>query len=138
MLIGTITNKMKTKKLHRRNTSQRRIILEELRKVKTHPTADLIFKMARRRISDISFGTVYRNLSFLQDEGQIIKLSLGRRACRYDGNPKAHYHFYCLTCAGVFDLDKGILYRLDKLIKKQSGFEVKYHRMAFYGYCRKC
>ena len=46
-----------------RMTRQRAVILEELRKVKTHPTADELYSIVRERLPRISLGTVYRNLT---------------------------------------------------------------------------
>lgn len=126
------------KEILRRTTKQRRVILEELRKVKTHPSADAIFIMVRKKLPSISFGTVYRNLNLLRDEGQIIELACGKYRCRYDGTIKNHYHFICLKCERVFDLDEPILKKLDNKLSKKSKFQIKYHRMDFYGYCREC
>lgn len=122
----------------RRTTKQRKTLLEELRKVKTHPTADAIFKMVRRRLPSISFGTVYRNLNLLRDQGEILELVCGKYSCHYDGDIKNHYHLFCLKCKRVFDLDVPVLGDLDKKVSKNSGFKVKYHRIDFYGYCQDC
>lgn len=89
----------------RRHTRQRAVILNELRKVKTHPTADAIYRMVRKRLPSISFGTVYRNLSLLRDGGDILELTCGKYRCRYDGDNREHYHFICLECENVFDAD---------------------------------
>ena len=45
-----------------RMTRQRKVILEELRKVNSHPSADEIYEIVRKRLPRISLGTVYRNL----------------------------------------------------------------------------
>ncbi|MGB5882784.1 MAG: transcriptional repressor, partial [Desulfobulbales bacterium] len=45
-----------------RLTSQRQVILEELQKVTSHPTASDVFDMVRKRLPRIGLGTVYRNL----------------------------------------------------------------------------
>lgn len=122
----------------RRTTKQRKIILEELRKVKTHPTADSVFRMVRRRVPCVSFGTVYRNLNLLRDQGEILELACGKYSCRYDGKTRNHYHFLCLGCQKVFDLDEPVFKNLDARISKKSGMLVKYHRIDFYGYCKDC
>ena len=44
-----------------RMTRQRKVILEELGKVYTHPTADEIYTMVKEKLPNISLGTVYRN-----------------------------------------------------------------------------
>ena len=49
-----------------RLTSQRQVIIEELEKVKSHPTANEIYDMVRKRLPRIGLGTVYRN-SLLKD-----------------------------------------------------------------------
>ncbi|MGC8659306.1 MAG: Fur family transcriptional regulator, partial [Desulfomonilaceae bacterium] len=54
-----------------RQTSQRRIILEELAKLKTHPTANEVYEVVRKRLPKISLGTVYRNLELLSESGSI-------------------------------------------------------------------
>ena len=56
-----------------RNTKQRKVIIEELRKFHSHPTADEIHRMVRKRLPRISLGTVYRNLALLSQMGMIRK-----------------------------------------------------------------
>ena len=67
-----------------RNTRQRRIILEELRGVKSHPTAVEIFERVRRRLPKISLGTVYRNLDLLTRLGMIQKLEWSAGEARFE------------------------------------------------------
>ena len=125
-------------KMRRRNTKQRQIILDELRKVRTHPSADTLFKMVRRRIPDISYGTIYRNLNLLKDENRVLELSFGKHSCRYDGTVKEHFHLFCLECENVFDVEETGLGRLDKKIADKMNFRVEYHRLEFFGYCDSC
>ena len=67
-------------------TAQREAILEELRSVDTHPTADELYVMLRRRMPQISLGTVYRNLEQLSQLGVIQKLATTGKQKRFDGN----------------------------------------------------
>jgi Fur family ferric uptake transcriptional regulator len=60
-----------------RLTSQRQVILEELKKVTSHPTANEVYDMVRKRLPRIGLGTVYRNLDLLADKGIIRKLEFG-------------------------------------------------------------
>ncbi|MCJ7604005.1 MAG: transcriptional repressor, partial [Desulfobulbaceae bacterium] len=69
-----------------RMTKQRQVILEELRKVKTHPTADDMYQMLRKKMPKISLGTVYRNLEILSESGIIQKLDVGGTQKRFDGD----------------------------------------------------
>ena len=87
-----------------RMTRQRAAILEELRKVRTHPTADEVYSMVRKRMPRISLGTVYRNLDFLSEAGEILKLEAAGASMRYDGNTAWHQHVRCVHCGRVGDV----------------------------------
>ena len=52
-----------------RMTRQREVILDELRKLHSHPTADGLYTRVRRRLRRISLGTVYRNLEVMAEGG---------------------------------------------------------------------
>jgi len=78
-----------------RITRQRRVILEELQRTKSHPTADELYRKVRRRLPRISLGTVYRNLELLSRSGLIRKLEIGGGKMRFDGIVEPHYHIHC-------------------------------------------
>ena len=122
----------------KRMTKQRRVILETLRRTKSHPTADWIYKEAKKELPDLSLGTVYRNLNKLKEEGEILELSFGSTFSRYDGNPENHYHFLCLQCDRMYDVDLPLQDNLEKLVEKELGCRVTSHRMEFYGKCGEC
>jgi Fur family ferric uptake transcriptional regulator len=84
-------------------TRQRQIILEELRKADTHPSADEVYETVRKRLPRISLGTVYRNLEILSELGEIQKLELGGDLKRFDRKPNKHYHIRCMNCGRVDD-----------------------------------
>ena len=48
-----------------RMTRQRMLILEELRSMCSHPTAEELYSRVRTRMPHISLSTVYRNLELL-------------------------------------------------------------------------
>ena len=77
---------------HFRMTRQREIILQELRKVTSHPSADEIYLMVRKVMPKISIGTVYRNLELLFQRGLVAKIEISGSQMRFDGNPQKHYH----------------------------------------------
>ena len=88
-----------------RLSRQRETILAELRKVKTHPTADEVYVMVRKILPRISLGTVYRNLDFLSGRGVVLRLGGAGTQKRFDGNPVAHPHLRCSVCGRVDDLE---------------------------------
>jgi len=121
-----------------RMTRQRQVILDELKKVYTHPTADQVYAMTRERLPRISLGTVYRNLEILSASGLIQKLELGSAQKRFDGNAENHYHIRCVSCGRVDDLMSSILTSIEQDLCKSSEYEIIGHRLEFLGVCPRC
>jgi Fur family ferric uptake transcriptional regulator len=119
-------------------TRQRKVILEELRKVDTHPSADEVYEMVRQRLPRISLGTVYRNLEILSKTGVIQKLEPGSTLKRFDGNPDAHYHLRCMQCERIFDAHFDIDLKLPREAGKISNFKIIGHKLEFIGLCSDC
>ena len=89
---------------HHRMTRQRRVILEELRRLSTHPTADEMYGIVRKRIPKISLGTVYRNLEMLAETGTIRIVRTCGRQMRFDADLSDHVHAVCVRCGKVIDM----------------------------------
>jgi len=119
-------------------TRQRRVILEELRKLESHPTADELYEMARRRLPRISLGTVYRNLEILSECGMIQKLELGGTQKRFDGNVGNHYHIRCIQCGCIEDVSMQPFTAIENAIRGVSDYEIIGTRLEFIGVCPQC
>lgn len=88
-----------------RNTRQRGVILEILRESREHPTAEAIYREARRVLPNISLGTVYRNLNFLRDQGSVREIRPNEGgSSRFDGADTPHTHFHCIHCNALLDI----------------------------------
>jgi len=123
---------------NRRISKQRQVILEELRKLNTHPSADEIYKVVRRRLPRISLGTVYRNLEVLAQMGEIQKLELSGSIKRYDWNTNKHYHIRCVRCDRVDDAPIAPLKQLEGELYESTVFEIIGHNLEFIGLCPEC
>lgn len=119
-------------------TLQRRVILEALRAVDSHPTADRIYQMVRRRLPRISLGTVYRNLEILSEHGLIRKLELSGAQMRFDGDLEAHHHVRCTRCGRLADVSVDLPAAIDKQVRALSDYEIVGYRLEFVGICPKC
>jgi Fur family peroxide stress response transcriptional regulator len=121
-----------------RNTTQRNRILEVVQSTNTHPTASWVYDEVRSVIPSISLGTVYRNLSVLEDQGFIQKISCGDAEDRYDATVMPHIHYYCNSCNSVSDVhDSRADERLHKLVSDLDA-NVSSHSLVCYGRCSKC
>ena len=121
-----------------RMTKQRTIIYEELCKLYTHPTADEIYRIVKKKLPKVSLGTVYRNLEILSNKGVVKKLELGLNQRRYDGNVHRHYHVRCLKCGVLKDLPDHVVSFSDDKLKESCDFVIKGHDLEFFGLCPKC
>jgi Fur family ferric uptake transcriptional regulator len=121
-----------------RLTNQRQVILEELQKVKSHPTASEVYDMVRKRLPRIGLGTVYRNLELLADYEIIKKLEIGGEQKRFDGNPMPHYHIRCIGCGRVDDVEMDLCAELDEKAASCSGYKILSHHVEFRGTCCDC
>jgi len=121
-----------------RLTTQRQIILEELAKVKTHPTASELYDMVRKRLPRIGLGTVYRNLELMADNGMILKIEVGGTQKRFDAFTDPHYHIRCSSCGKVDDMDLPVLDDLVNSAGESSSYQILGHHVEFTGVCPDC
>ena len=127
-----------TRKRIQRNTPQRRVILEELTKIESHPTAAMLYETVRRRLPRISLGTVYRNLDLLADAGIIRKLELVGSEARFDATVERHEHVRCVECGRVDDLRGVAMEEPDLTAGVFGGYQVVGYRIEFLGICPEC
>ena len=121
-----------------RMTKQRAVILETLRGLCTHPTADELYAIVKKKLPRISLGTVYRNLDLLSSSGEINLLEQAGQQKRFDGNTMPHYHVRCTVCGKVGDIFNAeanlpCLTNLDV-----NHFTVYSADITFYGICKEC
>ena len=116
-----------------RLTNQKRIILEYLRSVKTHPTAEKVYLEVKKKLPQISLGTVYRILNNLSEKKSITRIAA--EASRFDGDTFSHAHYICRKCGVIFDIYKKYDVLKDKKIKVGK---VENYQVYFYGICKKC
>ena len=122
----------------RRKTNQRRVILDELRNLRSHPTADELYRLVRLRLPKISMATVYRNLEVLCAEGLAQKIELPGLQKRFDGDATNHYHVRCIACGRVEDVDLEPIAIVEELCRCRSEYKVLSHRLEFIGFCPDC
>lgn len=120
----------------RRNTPQRKVILEELSALQTHPTAAELFSIVREKLPRISLGTVYRNLEVLHQEGMVNKLELAGAETRFDAMVDPHLHIRCSECGRIDDLPQSLL--PVRQPEDLQGYLVQGCRLEYFGVCPDC
>jgi len=119
-------------------TRQRRVILEELRKLTCHPTAEELHWLVRQKLPQISIATVYRNLEILSEQGMVWKMEVAGTQRRFDGSTANHYHIRCSVCGRMEDVHMELVADIEKAAREASGYAVLSHRVEFTGICPDC
>jgi len=119
-------------------TRQRRVILDALEKSDSHPTADELYDMVRRKMPKISLATVYRNLEILSEAGVVRKLEFAGCQKRFDKTLEEHNHIRCLDCGRVEDLPAGPSEGLQEKFVHETDFEIVGYKLELIGYCPVC
>jgi Fur family transcriptional regulator, peroxide stress response regulator len=125
------------KSIKERTTAQKSFIFDYLRGVKTHPTAEVVYKKVKRRLPSISQSTVYRVLNDFKEKGQVQTIDT-KDNIHFDADISDHAHFICEKCGKVYDVGDecsrcGILKN-----KKTKVGKINHYKINFYGKCAKC
>ena len=118
-------------------TAQKSLIFYYLMGVKTHPTAEKVYEEVKKKIPNISQGTVYRVLNNFKAKGKIQAIDT-KDNVHFDADISDHAHFICEKCGNVFDVmdecsECGILKN-----KKTKVGSINSYKINFYGECRNC
>jgi Fe2+ or Zn2+ uptake regulation protein len=123
-----------------RYTAQRAAVFSHLEKVKTHPTAEEVYRAVRRRMPRVSLATIYKALDVLVESRLATRLTNGDDSARYDCRCEDHYHLRDERTGEIRDLpvefDPHLLSKLDPVLVErlaQSGFQVTGYRLEVLG-----
>ncbi|MEM6428345.1 MAG: transcriptional repressor [Deinococcota bacterium] len=123
----------------KRQTSQRKAILDVLQTASGPLTPQEVLEHARNKKRSLGLATVYRNLNALSEEGTINAVCLPGDRTRYEASqPDHHHHFYCNQCGQVYTLTTPCPVRLSQGLSVPNGFQVMRHELTFYGICATC
>lgn len=123
--------------MQRRDTKQRRLVLQVVQERRDHPTADTIYEAVRARDSRVSRGTVYRNLHLLSEEGDVYHVR-APGADRFDLRTDPHDHIICIRCKKVVDAPETRLLSLDAEVATATGYRILCHQTIYEGLCPDC
>lgn len=119
-------------------TKQRQEILDLIQASSGHMTADAIHSKLKDQSVSIGIATVYRNLNVLYDEKLINRVRHPELGYIYDKNTDDHYHFRCVQCNSIQDVDIEYQKKLHAIVEKDLDCKVESHNINFEGICRNC
>ena len=121
-----------------RRSRQRDAIMTYLKSRTDHPSAEQIYESVKQTMPNISLGTVYRNLTLLNDLGEVRTIYAGTGADHFDANMMPHDHFICRNCHSIQDLPH--ISHGDPMVLAGEDFTgvVEESYTYYYGLCAVC
>jgi Fe2+ or Zn2+ uptake regulation protein len=124
-----------------RTTPQRALILRVLQQAGAHLDAQGIWQRARLQEESINLATVYRSLNALLGVGLIRHsfLDEGQKRAYFEAVDKPeHFHFACMNCGKVIELNAGQVILARSEIEQGCGCQVLNIYLKLEGYCSDC
>ena len=119
-------------------TAQKKLVYDIVRESTEHPSAEMIYRVAKEREPTIAMGTVYRNLGILEREEKIRRIAIANAPDRFDRTLSDHDHILCRCCGRLVDLSPVFSGISARNVERESGFCEVRGRMLFTGICRFC
>lgn len=118
-----------------KHSKQREHILKIIQEGMEHLNAYQVYEIAKKEISNISLGTVYRNLNQLSEQNMIKKITVPNGNDCFDKTITNHSHFYCIKCLKLEDIHLDI--PIDYL-EKSKECKIISHDIVLNGICKDC
>ena len=120
-------------------SKQREEILNVVKEMRNHPTAEEIYIEVKTKNLSASKSTVYRNLNYLLEEGILKKISVVSGPDKYDYYMEDHSHIVCKNCGRVMDFKHKILNKdTIKEIEDKTDIIVDLNGIVIEGICKEC
>jgi|SRR5579875_12043 len=120
-----------------RVTSQRLLILRELRRRGRHATAEEILRAVHDELPGISAPTIYATLDLFVELGLARRIETGLAAL-YDAGPEPHQHAVCRRCGRVEDVRGRLDAEAIVAAARATGFRPQGAELIISGLCAEC
>ena len=120
-------------------SKQREEIIEIIKELYNHPTAEEIYFLTKQKDSSVSRSTVYLNVWDLVQNGMVTQIAVSNGPDRYDyiQNRTKHGHVVCEKCGRLCDFDYDFE-KMKKEISKQTNMEILQDGIVIKGVCYSC
>lgn len=122
----------------KRNTSQRKIVMQALSEMSGHPTASQVYHHVHHDNPSISKATVFRILNQESEDGVIMRVQVHDNEMHYEIKNPPHYHMQCRCCGKIMDAPLSYQKDVEEQVSYMNGFQVEGHTMIFHGVCADC
>jgi Fur family peroxide stress response transcriptional regulator len=122
-----------------RITPQRVDVIKYILNNGSHPSAEDIHKMIKKRYPMVSLATVYKTLDLLKRLYIIQELGFADKSTRYETNDRGHINMVCISCGRINDVEEVQgLSELELQARDKSSYYILSRRFELHGYCPSC
>lgn len=122
-----------------RLTPQRLLVLEAVREMSGHVSADEVLEHVNRKFPAVNRTTVYRILSWLRDQRLVSVTDLGGGQLVHEYlTSERHHHLVCQACGCHLTIGDDCIAPMLVDIRERYGFEPRLDHLALFGTCRGC
>lgn len=123
-----------------RDSRQRTAIIEAFFACNRKMTSEELRGYLRTRTINASTTTVYRTLRALADHGLATAWQDGNAQARFEPAARERHHgrLVCTRCRTAVAFVEDEVERVEKLVARRSGFEIRARHLKFYGVCERC
>ena len=122
-------------------TRQREDILEVLlENPRCHFNAEELHDKVKKENPEIGLATIYRTLELFCELDILHRLDFDSSYKSYELNidEKHHHHLICVQCGQITEFNDQVLEEFENNLEENHNFEIKNHRIKFFGYCAQC
>ena len=129
------------KKKNLKFTRQREVILEAIYNSHDHHSPEEILSLVKKHYpsENIGIATIYRNLTFFEEEGLVESISFGKDGKKYEiGHRHHHDHLICIECGKIIEFIDEVIEKQQEEVAKKYNFKMHDHIMKIEGICQDC
>ncbi|MFP4078812.1 MAG: Fur family transcriptional regulator [Bacillota bacterium] len=123
-----------------KKTKHRLLILRILEESDAFLSAEDIFMRAKEEDTEISLSTVYRILETLSEKNIVSagSVEFSKKVLYELAHQKHGHRLICLSCHKVIYVEDCPLGSYENKVSRHYGFDIRKHKLDFYGYCKEC
>lgn len=120
-------------------TPQRMAIIKLVMESTEYLTPSALYTKVQKLYPEIGEVTVYRTLNILSELNFVCLVHTSDNTHGYISSPSEHHgHLICSECGKVINFTGCDLNDLEKRLRSETSFNIKEHRLDFYGECVEC
>jgi Fur family ferric uptake transcriptional regulator len=122
-----------------KSTAQRDDIARVFFGLGHHISAEELYAQVKKINPHVGYATIYRTLRLLKECELVSERHFDEGQARYEPVSERHHdHFICERCGRIIEFENEVIERLQQMVARQLGAQLRRHKMELYGLCANC